>query len=251
MTQMVVDSTIERRLLVNYRIDPGVVARLLPWPFRPQLVNGWAIGGICMIRLSHLRPALSPVALGPTTENMAHRFGVEWGPRETPRTGVFIPRRDTSSALTAVAGGRIFAGLHGRARFEVLDEADRLDLRIEGISEPVRVEVATHPSQQLGGSLFESVADAVDFFRRSPIGYSPNARRGVLEGMRLECPRWDGSAVSVDRITSSVFDDEAAFPPGSCAFDSALVMRRLAARWHTVRPMRLLEDPSVALPGAA
>jgi hypothetical protein len=36
-------SVIERRLLVNYRVDPGVAARLIPTPLRPQLVNGWAV----------------------------------------------------------------------------------------------------------------------------------------------------------------------------------------------------------------
>lgn len=47
--------TIERRLLVNYRIDAAVLSRVLPVPFRPGLVGGYGIAGICMIRLKHLR----------------------------------------------------------------------------------------------------------------------------------------------------------------------------------------------------
>ena len=43
-------SVIERRLLVNYRVDPGVARSLLPAPLRPQVVNGWAVAGICLIR---------------------------------------------------------------------------------------------------------------------------------------------------------------------------------------------------------
>lgn len=38
-------SVVERRLLVNYRVDPDAVARLLPSPLRPQVVNGWAVAG--------------------------------------------------------------------------------------------------------------------------------------------------------------------------------------------------------------
>jgi len=49
-------SVIERRLLVNYRVDPEVAASLLPAPLRPQLVNGWAVAGVCLIRLRRLRP---------------------------------------------------------------------------------------------------------------------------------------------------------------------------------------------------
>ena len=45
------EGLVERRLLVNYRVDPEVATRLLPSPFRLQLVNGWAVAGICLIRL--------------------------------------------------------------------------------------------------------------------------------------------------------------------------------------------------------
>jgi hypothetical protein len=51
---------IERRLLVNYRVDPEAVARVLPEPFRPQLVGDVAIAGICLIRLRAMRPARYP-----------------------------------------------------------------------------------------------------------------------------------------------------------------------------------------------
>ena len=51
---------IERRLLVNYRVDPEVMARVLPQPFRPQLVGDAAVAGICLIRLGHLRPSRVP-----------------------------------------------------------------------------------------------------------------------------------------------------------------------------------------------
>ena len=32
-------ATIERRILVNYRVDPDALAELLPQPFRPALVS--------------------------------------------------------------------------------------------------------------------------------------------------------------------------------------------------------------------
>ena len=73
-----VECTIERRLLVNYRIDAEMVQRQLPAPFRPQLVSGWAVGGVCFIRLGDLRPNHCPSGVGIRTENVAHRFAVEW-----------------------------------------------------------------------------------------------------------------------------------------------------------------------------
>ena len=44
-----VKGKVERRLLVNYRVDPETIARVLPPPFRPQLVGGAAVAGIGVV----------------------------------------------------------------------------------------------------------------------------------------------------------------------------------------------------------
>lgn len=46
-----IQGVIDRRILVNYRVAPEVAARLFPAPFRPKLANGYAVAGICLIRL--------------------------------------------------------------------------------------------------------------------------------------------------------------------------------------------------------
>ncbi len=51
---------IDRSILANFRIDPTVMSDVLPKPFRPQIVNGFAVGGICLIRLKEIRPHLVP-----------------------------------------------------------------------------------------------------------------------------------------------------------------------------------------------
>src|SRR6201997_2099537 len=95
---------IDRRILVNYRVDAAVLAKLLPAPFRPKLVGGFGVAGICLIRLKHIRPRFLPAWLGLSSENAAHRIAVEWEQGGQTREGVFIPRRDTSSRLNALAG---------------------------------------------------------------------------------------------------------------------------------------------------
>ena len=52
----VLRGTIERRILANYRIDPMVIRESLPKPFRRKLANGFAVSGVCLIRLKHIRP---------------------------------------------------------------------------------------------------------------------------------------------------------------------------------------------------
>lgn len=119
---------IDRRVLVNYQVDAAVLARVCPAPFRPQLIGGVGIAGICLIRLKNVRPQFLPSFLGISSENAAHRIAVEWDVDGQVKTGVYIPRRDTSSRLNALAGGRIFPGAHDLARFDVSETED--DYRI-------------------------------------------------------------------------------------------------------------------------
>jgi hypothetical protein len=225
--------TIERRLLVNYRIDPEVVERHLPAPFRPQLVSGWAVGGVCFIRLGGLRPVPFPRVVGLTTENVAHRFAVEWDDDRGTQVGVFIPRRDTDSRLTAVAGDRVFPGLHSLARFDVQEDGPTLRIDVASHDGGLGLSVRAHESANLGSQLFGSLEDAIDFFRRGSHGYSPSGPTACLAGVGLECEQWDARPVNVDSMISSMFDDGTVFPKGSCTLDCGLVMRDLKARWIT------------------
>jgi hypothetical protein len=92
-----VQGLIRRRVLVNFRVDAEVMQRQLPAPFRPKLLGGQAVAGICLIRLEQLRPRLVPFRLGLASENAAHRVAVEWEDAEgRTREGVYIPRRDSN-----------------------------------------------------------------------------------------------------------------------------------------------------------
>jgi len=50
--------------------------------------------------------------------------------------------------------------------------------------------------------------------------------------MELCCQDWEVSALAVDEVRSSIFDDTKVFPAGSITFDSAMVMRGLRHEWH-------------------
>lgn len=177
-----IECTIERRLLVNYRIDPEVVKRLLPASFRPQLVSGWAVGGVCFIRLGSLRPAHFPSALGSRTENVAHRFAVEWDDDQGTQVGVFVPRRDTSSRFMALAGDKLFPGAYRLARFTVQERASELQIGVDSRDGTLALSVSAREATSLGGELFGSLEEAMTFFRQGSLGFSPSGGRAVLSG---------------------------------------------------------------------
>ena len=120
----VIRGLIDRRILVNYRVKPDVLAGLLPKPFRLKLVNGMGMAGVCLIRLKHIRPKFLPAFLGISSENAAHRIAVEWDQNGETKQGVFVPRRDTSSRINTLLGGRLFPGMHSHATFQVQEHDD-------------------------------------------------------------------------------------------------------------------------------
>jgi uncharacterized protein DUF2071 len=231
--------TIRRRILVNFRADPGVVQRQLPLPFRPKLHDGQAIVGVCLIRLENIRPRLLPAFAGISSENAAHRIAVLWDDEagET-REGVFISRRDTDSALNVLAGGRIFPGQHHRAEFRVVSEDDAIDFQMRSRDGEVEVRVRGRIAPSLpAASCFASLAEASAFFESGCLGYSVRCDSPRLDGLILKTKSWRVEALDVGGVHSSFYADEKRFPRGSVVFDHALIMRDIEHEWHSAPPM--------------
>jgi uncharacterized protein YqjF (DUF2071 family) len=227
-----IDCLIERRLLISYRMDPERIAALLPRPFRPQLIDNHAVGGVCFIRMKSLRPAALPPAAGLTTENVAHRFAVEWDDERGSHAGVYVPRRDTNSCIATALGARVFPGAYHLARFNVAESTDSIRIGVRSRDRVVSISVAAAPAAELASGLFASMDEATGFFRRGALGFSPSATtEGCMDGVRLESENWTARPMLISAMRSSFFDDIGIFPGGSRALDSALLMTNIAARW--------------------
>jgi hypothetical protein len=223
----------ERRILVNYRVDPDTLASILPAPFRPALVDGHGVAGICLIRLGHIRPAGLPARVGLTTENAAHRVAVCWDSADGPVTGVYIPRRDTSSRAATLAGGRLFPGWQHFARFEVEEGAGCFRVHVESRDGAVRILVAAHLAVTvMAGSVFPNLDIASRFFQCAPVGYAATPSEGVFDGVELAADGWAMRPLHIDEASSSFFGEPDRFPPSTTIVDSAFVMGGLDTTWH-------------------
>ena len=226
-------AVMQRRILVNYRVDPDVLASALPPPFRPAVVGGYGVAGLCLIRLGELRPAGVPSSLGLTSENAAHRIAVEWDSADGRGCGVYIPRRDTSSRLAAVAGGRLFPGRQHPARFRVQEGADRYRVEVVSQDRRTRVVVDAHLAPTvMSGSLFADTDAASGFFRCAPVAYTATANPCAFEGVELSTDGWSLRPLDVEVIRSSYFEDPIRFPAGSVTLDSAFLMGGVTTTWH-------------------
>lgn len=231
---------IRRRLLINFRVDPAVMQRQLPSPFRPKLHNGFAMAGICLIRLEEIRPRGIPSLFGLRSENSAHRFAVEWDDSQGAHTGVYINRRDTGSLLNRIAGGRTFPGEHRRAKFRVVDDGRNVSLDMVSSNDGTHIVVAGRTADRLPeNSIFSSLGEASAFFASGSLGYSATTDGTYHDGLLLQTESWEVAPFEVDLIQSSYFDNRGLFPDGSIEFDCALVMRNVAHVWQSAPKLEI------------
>jgi len=234
LTLPTVAGVIRRRILVNYRLDPEVARRHIPSRFRPKLINGWGMGGICLIRLEQMRPKSLPSLIGVASENATHRIAVEWDDDDgAVREGVYIRRRDTSSVVSHLAGGRLFPGELHLAHFDIDDQGDTVDVLVK--SEAATIHVRGHVAASIPeSSVFATSDEASRFFENGSIGYAARSHGDTLDAVRLDVRHWAASPLAIDDVQSTFFDDPALFPAGSALLDSAMIMRNIDHEWHAL-----------------
>ncbi|GAB3397050.1 DUF2071 domain-containing protein [Humibacter soli] len=234
---------LRRRLLVSYAVDPSVATRLLPEPFRPQLVGDRAVGGFCMIGLQSVRPGWFPSSVGIRTENAAHRMAVEWSESGRTRYGVYIFERHSSSLFPVAVGGRLFPGVQRHARFE-LDETEAR-FRVEMDAPDTYALADVELSESLSSSLFTDIDAASAFYRDGAIGWSPRRDGRGVEPIELVSQAWAVEPGHIHEVRSSFFDS---LPAGAVELDSALVMRNMPLTWDVPRalPVTVAVRPNVA-----
>jgi hypothetical protein len=228
-----ITGVIERRILVNYTVDPDIVQKILPGPFRPKVYQGKAIVGICLIRLKGIRPKGFPASFGISSENGAHRIAVEWTEDGLVKEGVYVPRRDSSSFLNTLAGGRVFPGKHYHAKFDVHEADGHYQVAFLS-SDGTTISIDASSADSLNStSIFGDIQTASRFFEQGSVGYSPNG--GKLDGIELRAFDWKVAPLEVKTVHSSFFEDEEVFPKGAVQFDNALLMTQIRHEWHSVK----------------
>jgi hypothetical protein len=231
----VMEGVIRRRVLLNFRVKPDLVAPLLPPPIEVLPYNGWAIVGVCLIGMEQLRPKGLPGRFGLSSENMAHRVAIRYPTGAGMHDGVFIWRRETDECLVSLLGGRLFPGVHQRADFAITETRAGLSIDVKTVGGQADVGFeAEYATGWAPGSVFGAFEDAAEFFRRGDCGFSCGLRAGKLDGLQLKTLRWNMSPLRIGRLETAFFHDARRFPSGAAQFDCALLMRGVPHEWHEI-----------------
>jgi hypothetical protein len=237
----VIEGNIKRRILINYQLSPQEAMKLLPNPFRPKLINGKAIVGICLIRLEQIRPSfLSWLKCGIMSENAAHRIAVEWEENGVSKEGVYIFRRDTNSILNQISGGRIFPGEHMSSKFIVSDIDKAIDLKMISNDGKTDVRFKGHETDKLPStSIFSSIDELTEFFRGGADGYSPTKKGDCLQGMCLVTHTWNMTPLHIETLDTTFFTNSLQIAKDSIKVDSVVIMRDISHEWKSLSPINL------------
>ena len=229
------EGTVARRVLLNFRADPTVVRRLVAEPLEVETVKGYAVVGVCLMRLVQLRVKGMPPGMGFASENMAHWVAVRFPAGSGSEDGVFIWRRETDSGLLAQLGGKLFPAEFNRAQFAVKEDSFGLSIEVSTEHSRADVSLLARHTQGWGGSeLFPAFPEVSHFFRRGECAFTCAGRDGALEGVRLHALRWEMAPLEVSTARAYFFEQPEYFSPGSVAFDSAVVMRGIPHEWHLI-----------------
>jgi hypothetical protein len=234
-TMNTVKGVIKRRVLINYQLDAEAAADILPAPFRPKLVKGKAIIGICQIRMEEMRPkSLSKLPCGASSNNAAHRMAVVWEEDGTEREGVYIFRRDTDSRMNSLAGGRLFPGFTHYSQFDVTDEDGQVDFTMTA-QDSVTMRFKGHDAENIPeSSVFSSFQEISDFFKEGADGYSPAREEKCSQGICLVTDTWNMRPFHVESSATTFFADAFAIEESKMLFDSAVVMRDVEHEWQRI-----------------
>lgn len=228
----VLSGVIDRRILINYRIKPGVVASLLPAHLEPLVINGYASGGICLLRLKNIGMKYSPSFLRITSENAAHRFLVKYKNADKEARGVYIPRRDTDSMLNVVLAGKMFSWPHYSASFLVNEANGTYSVKMRSNDNHSTLQVEAQLADSFpSDSMFDSINQASDCFHGCAVGVSPSTKPKQFKTIELKTKTWAVKPLQVRSLESSYFEDRSLFPDGSIQFDNALLMEGIEHEW--------------------
>ncbi len=231
------NGVIDRRMLVNYKVDPDVVQKILPKEFFPVVINGYASAGICLLRLTKIGIKYSPSFLRITSENAAHRFLVKWTSGGKERHGVYIPRRDTDSFLNVWLAGKLFSWPHYRANFEIKESNGGYFLKMLSKDSETEILVSAKAADSFpSDSMFDSIEHASECFKDCSTGYSPSTIPNRFKIIQLIAQTWSVKPLEIRELHSTFFENTSIFPKGTIQFDSALLMENIAHEWRSVGP---------------
>lgn len=215
-----------------YRVQPERTAIALPDGLQLRaLDNGFAVGGIALVRRSPVSSSLLPLRLV-TSKNVLHFLSVERMRRDHLQTGAIVMRYDTSSRWNAWVGrGWHWGRRHHHARVEICDSTESIRVRCDSDDHAMHLAFCARPRRDASrASVFQAKDRLLQMLQHDLRGVLPLRNRGSRTAGRRLCQS-QLIPLRIEQLESSLFDDADHFADGAAEFDSAYWLRDDEVVW--------------------
>ena len=199
-----VRADMRERFIVNLRVPPDAMARLLPTRLSPQIIDGWAIASFCILDLRNITVAPLPTVAGWWSLSCAER----WGTLD-PSPAVFVTERLTSSRLGSAVTRLGFSAPH-----DVVDIAlakDRWTARLLAQRDGIPLlDARLRRGGEGSGSVFDGVASFSRFVAEGVRSYGTSRYPGRLTVLDLHKTENRYEPLAIERVTGGFVDRWAA-----------------------------------------
>ena len=218
--------------LVNFSIDPDVLARALPAPLKPSLFADRAWLSVVIAQMSGMRPVGVPAPLGITYNQVVYRAVVRHGDAR----GVHFLRSDTDSRVMSALGNAMsfFAFHHAQIELERLDTVQSVRVRTPDEAADVSARftpTAALPATSAFPDLATAKAQLVELFD----AFHPRPGSPVTDVVSIRRDDWELAVVHDEVAHYALMDGGDVFPQGSAILDSVFAVTDLDYRWNRLR----------------
>jgi len=231
------ETTFRTCFLVNFGMEPDLLASLLPSPITPDVHNNEAFLSIVISDLRDMRPTFLPKGLGFNFAQIVYRAIVTCNGER----GVHFLRSDADNRIMCLTGN-LFSFFHfNHAKISYFRNQDQhcIDVKtrdgVADISAEYGIQKSTNETP--ASSVFSSLEDAKHFFAELYVAFS--TLPGYTTAVRIDRTNWDVSFVSDKKATYSFMNGSSYFPKGSTRLDSIFYVEDLFYHWHVLEKSKL------------
>lgn len=215
--------------LVNFAIDPPVLAAVLPSPVVPHVYADRAWLSVVIAQMAGMRPVGVPRQLGITYSQIVYRAVVRHGNAR----GVHFLRSDTDSRLMSALGNAMSFFAFHHAQIALLRDARGQSVEVVSSDRQADIRARFRPATDLPPTsafpdLDVAKAQLVELFD----AYHPQSGRPSTDVVSIRRQDWELAVVTDEIAEYGLMDGSPWFPAGSAVLDSVFAVQDLTYRWN-------------------
>lgn len=221
--------------LVNFSIEPAVLAAALPTPLVPDTYGGRAWLSVVIARMERMRPVGVPGMLGITYNQVVYRAVVRCGDRR----GVHFLRSDADSRIMAALGNAMsfFAFHHARIIFGD-HAAGTVSVRSADGTADIEARFANPRPRLPSSSAFADLDEAKQWLVELFDAFHPRTPR-LVDVVSIRRNDWRLTVVDDEIGRYAFMDGSGMFPRGTTAIDSIFAVKDLTYRWNRMTTLSM------------